>query len=166
MTHLHTIFGTHLSKQFHTGHINGNINNDYFYTHIYILYTVINEYMSQSAPFPSDPLPPNASYPCSFCVPFCTGSWSWWTEIWTELIPQSWGRLTKAGESSGRFHRCQKKVLHPHCFTATQLSLYQLSFPLHLNVPTNAITLLTTENDKVENKEYKTTKRGGERIKL
>lgn len=52
MTHLHTIFGTHLSKHFHTGHINGNINNDYFYTHIYILYTVINEYMSQSAPFP------------------------------------------------------------------------------------------------------------------
>lgn len=34
--------------------------------HIYILYTVINEYMSQA------PLPPNqnTSYPCFFCVPF------------------------------------------------------------------------------------------------
>lgn len=114
MTHLHTIFLEHIyQKQFHTGHTNGNINNDYFYTHIYIyLYTVINKYMSRSAPSPPDPLPKINHIPAHSEFGLHRKLIMMERKSETEpQIPQSWDRVTKAGES-GRYHRCQRRFFN------------------------------------------------------
>lgn len=72
------------------------------------------------------------------------------------------GQADKGRESHQEgFTGAKRRCYILNAFTATQLSLYQLSSPLHLNVPTNAITLLTTENDKVENKRIQNNEEKG-----